>query len=115
MVSTHYTLLAHSWELIELNGGRGLKAWSWEGLEAYNKTLRLIRARLSRKSNQLVNLEDCFKRLWIRSDPLVVSEQEKGKGSCTLFSLFGHKKRFYPNNPRRVAVERSSTNITLFF
>ena len=97
-----------------MNGGRGLKAWSGEGLEAYNKTLRLIRARLSRKSNQLVNLEDCFKRVWIRSDPLVVREQEKGKGSCTLCSLFGYRKRSCPNNPRRVAVEGSVEGLISF-
>ncbi len=106
-------LLGHIWELMELNGGRGLKSWCKEGLEANNKTLRLIRARLSHKSNQLVNLEDCFKHLWIPLDLLVVFKQEKGKGSCSLCSLFGHRKRSCPNNPRRVAI-KGSPNISYF-
>ena len=36
---TLHKLLAHSAELIALNGGRGLKDLSEEGLESNNKTL----------------------------------------------------------------------------
>ena len=38
------------------------------GLECNNKVLRLIRIALSRKTNQIDNLNDCICRMWIRSD-----------------------------------------------
>ena len=63
-----HKVLAHSWELIEVNDGRGLKNLSEEGFEATNKRLRLYRIKLSRKNNQINNLTDCFKRLWVKSD-----------------------------------------------
>ena len=88
-----HQLLAHAWELIEINDGHGLKSWSEEGIESVNKRLRHIRDRLSRKYNQLANLEDCFSRLWISSDPLVAAERAKGKGNCSICSKNGHRRR----------------------
>ena len=91
-----HKLLAHAWELIEVNDCRGLKSWSEEGIESVNKHLRLIRTRLSRKNNQLINLHDCFSRLWIGSDPLVAAERAKAKGLCSVCSLHGHRSRSCP-------------------
>jgi hypothetical protein len=65
LTPTIHKLLGHTWELIELNNDTGLKSWSEEGMEANNKQLRIFREKLSRKTNQLQNLEDCFKRLWV--------------------------------------------------
>ena len=88
-----HKILAHSWELVEINGGTGLKAWSEEGMEANNKRLRLYREKLSRKNNQVSNLTDCFRRLWVGSDPLVANERMKGKTVCSLCGDVNHTKR----------------------
>ena len=60
--------LAFSGELIEANSCKGLGAYTEFGLECSNKVLRLIRIALSRKTNQIDNLNDCICRMWIRSD-----------------------------------------------
>ena len=43
-------------------------AYTEPGLECNSKVLRLIRIALSRKTNQIDNLNDCICRMWIRSD-----------------------------------------------
>ena len=70
---TLHALLAHSWELISNNDGRGLGEFSEGGLEHNNKFLRFYRRNLARKVNQTSNMEDCLTRLWLRSDPLIRS------------------------------------------
>ena len=64
---TLHKTLAHSWELIHMNGDFGLGAYSEEGLESCNKLLRKIRISLSRKRGEEENQMDCL--LWFRSDP----------------------------------------------
>ena len=91
IVPTVHKLLAHSAELIELNNGCGLRAWSEEGIESNNKRLRQIRTNLSRKNNQLKNLKDVFKRLWLGSDPLVGEERLKGRVICKDCKEIGHR------------------------
>merc|ERR1712013_793816 len=68
---TLHKLLAHSWELIEMNDGRGLKCFDESGLEANNKILRSIRLKLARKTSQTDNLDDVINRLWLGSDPKI--------------------------------------------
>ena len=58
-----HKLLGHSWELIELNEGRGLKNLDESGLEGNNKILRSIRLNLARKTSQTANLEDTIRRM----------------------------------------------------
>ena len=64
-------LLAHSWELIEINGKYCLGEYSETGLENNNKFLRYFREHLARKKSQEINLEDCIIRFWLKSDPVV--------------------------------------------
>ena len=66
---TVHMLLAHSWELIEINNNYGLGEYSEQGLEHNNKFLRYFRQYLSRKKSQETNLADCIHRLWLKSDP----------------------------------------------
>ena len=75
-------VLAHSFELIELNAGYGLKAWSEEGFESCNKHIRMFRISLAWNTSQEANLQDIFKRLWLGSDPPVSSERKKGSRLC---------------------------------
>ena len=70
---TVHALLAHSWELIANNDGKGCGEFSESGLENNNKFLRFYRCNLARKVNQEMNLEDCLTRLWLRSDPTIRS------------------------------------------
>lgn len=88
-----HKLLGHSAELIEANGRCGLKKLSEEGMEANNKRLREVRLKLSRKSCQRTNLQDCLTRLWIGSDPIVAKERAKGLPSCTICLDVGHTRR----------------------
>ena len=68
---TLHMLLAHSWEIIEMNKNQGLGDYSETGLEHNNKFLRFFRQILARKTSQETNLQDCIERLWLKSDPKV--------------------------------------------
>ena len=68
---TVHALLAHSWELVSNNDGRGCGEFPESGLEHNNKFLRFYRQHLARKVSQEMNLEDCLTRLWLRSDPSI--------------------------------------------
>ena len=66
---TLHKVLAHSPELIErFNGGRGLKSFSEEGLEACHKYIRRYREQLARKISFEANLKDVFVRLISQSN-----------------------------------------------
>ena len=54
---TLHSLLAHSWELISNNDGRGLGEFTEGGLEHNNKFLRFYRRNLARKVDQAANME----------------------------------------------------------
>ena len=85
--------LAHSCELIEANDGRGLNIWSEGGIEANNKRLRMYRQKLSRKTGQMANLEDCFKWLWLGSDLVVREQRIKGQTFYKMCGQRGHSLR----------------------
>ena len=52
-----HRILAHSWEVIEMNGGYGLGDVSEEGLEALNKLIRQMRSHGARKDSTVHNFE----------------------------------------------------------
>lgn len=89
-----HKLLAHSWELIELNGDIGLLSLDESGLEGSNKILRGIRTKLSRKTSQNANLADSIRRLWLGSDPKVNFVRSKTKPFCKHCVEFGHSTRY---------------------
>ena len=90
---TVHKVLSHAWELIDLNGGFGLGQLSEEGLEGSNKLLRRFRIMLSRKKSEKVNMVDCMKRLWHRSDPRSIICSEKAMLKCTHCEKLGHTAR----------------------
>ena len=89
-----HKLLAHSWELIELNDGRGLKCFDESGLEANNKILRSIRLKLARKTSQADNLQDVINRMWMASDPKVNYIRQQTKPFCKHCQERGHSTRY---------------------
>ena len=89
-----HKLLAHSWELIEMNDDRGLKCFDESGLEANNKVLRSIRLKLSRKTSQSDNLEDVINRLWLGSDPKVNNIRIQAQPYCKHCAEYGHSTRY---------------------
>lgn len=91
-----HKVLGHSWELIELNGGRGIGALDEAGMEGCHKVLRGIRTRLSRKISQQANLVDTIRRMWYTSDPLVNHERKKGWPFCKQCQIRGHSTRYCP-------------------
>lgn len=90
---TLHKLLAHSWELIQLNNGNGLKCRCEEGIEANNERLQMMKTKLARKNNQLSNLHDIFRRLWLGSDPLVSEQRKYGRPFCIYCAEVGHSVR----------------------
>ena len=61
---TPHKVLDHSVELMtRYNEGRGMKAFSEEGLESCNKHIRRYREMLARKTNFQDNIHDVFVRL----------------------------------------------------
>ena len=74
-----HRILAHSWEVVELNGEFGLGDVSEEGLEALNKQIRRMRQSGSRKDSTENNFLDTFNHLWDRSRPTIFEMERKIK------------------------------------
>ena len=74
-----HRILAHSWEVIELNGEFGLGDVSEEGLEALNKQIKDMREHGSRKDSTENNFLDTYHHLWDRSRPTIVEMERKIK------------------------------------
>ena len=91
---TLHKLLAHSWELIEMNDGRGLKCFDKSGLEANNKILCSIRLKLARETLQADNSVDVINRLWLGSDPKVNHVRLKAQSFCRYCNEHGHSTRY---------------------
>ena len=72
-----HRILAHSWEVMELNNGFGLGDLSEEGLEALNKMIRSRREHGARKTSTEDNMRDCYNHLWDRSRPTIVSMERE--------------------------------------
>ena len=79
---TLHKLLGHSWELISLNEGVGLKRLDESGMEGCNKMLRTIRTKHSQKISQQACNIDCLTRLWLGSDPVLQQQR-------IIFNSFG--------------------------
>ena len=93
---TMHKLLGHTWELIELNGDKGLGVFDESGLEACNKLLRKFRIQLGRKTSQMDNLIDTFIRFWLNSDEEVNQQRKKTLPWCKNCSIRGHSTRYCP-------------------
>lgn len=89
-----HKVLAHSWEVIEANEGKGLKRLDESGLEANNKILRHLRTKLSRKCDEDSNLTDVIQRMWFCSDPIIDNERSKGRPFCKTCNERGHSTRY---------------------
>ena len=75
-----HRVLAHSWEIIANNDGKGLGSESEEPAEALNKFVRYFREHGARKMSTEVNFRDVWFHLWRRSSPLVGEfDREKKK------------------------------------
>ena len=74
-----HRILAHSWEVMELNNGFGLGDLSEEGLEALNKMIRTRREHGARKDSTENNFRDCYNHLWDRSRPTIVAMEREIK------------------------------------
>ena len=72
---TVHSLLAHSWELFERNGGDGVGELSESGLEADNKFMRAIHTSKSRKISKEACPYDTVSRMWDQSNPYINSFQ----------------------------------------
>lgn len=107
ITGTVHKVLGHSWELIELNGGRGIGSLDESGMEGCHKVLRAIRTRLSRKISQQANLEDTLRRMWYTTDPMVNEERKKGWPYCKRCEIRGHSTRYCSKRKVLVDIEKS--------
>ena len=74
---TLHKVLGHSVELMtRYNEGRGMKAFSEEGLESCNKHIRRYREMLARKTNFQDNIHDVFVRLLCQSNYLAFLQRK---------------------------------------
>ena len=87
-------LISHSWELIEMNGCRGLKCLDESWLEANNKVLWSISTKLARKTCQSDNLEDVINRLWLGSDPKVNNIRLQSQAYCKVCNEYGYSAHY---------------------
>lgn len=102
---TLHKLLAHTGDIIEANDGYGLKKLSEEGPEAINKRVRQIRTNLARKRNQQSNLTDVLNRLWIGSDPMILSVRANARTRCYNCRETGHNKSNCPLGDQKANTE----------
>lgn len=102
---TLHKLLAHTADIIEANGGYGLKKLSEEGPEAVNKRVRQIRTNLARKNKQKSNLSDVLNRLWIGSDPMVSFVALNARTRCYSCRETGHNRRNCPVGDKNASSE----------
>ena len=93
---TLHKLLGHSWELISLNEGVGLKRLDESGMEGCNKMLRTIRTKHSRKISQQACNIDCLTRLWLGSDPILQQQRMIALPYCSHCKVSGHGTRYCP-------------------
>ena len=68
---TVHRFLAHSAEVIRLNGDQGLGQLSESPLEAQHKLVRKYRTYLARLTNETDNLQDVYNRLYMRFCPII--------------------------------------------
>ena len=71
LTPTLHKALAHGWELIQNNDGKGLGNFSESGIEALNKWIEYYRAHGSRQCNTDLSYKDVFHHLWHYSSPLL--------------------------------------------
>ena len=85
---TVHRLLAHSAEVIRLNGDQGLGQLSESPLEAQHKLVRKYRTYLARLTNETDNLKDVYNRLYMRFCPVIRKQkpQKKSRGKKTVKS-----------------------------
>ena len=107
---TLHSLIAHSWELISNNDGRGLGDFTEGGLEHNNKFLRFYRRNLARKVDQSANIEDCLTRLWLRSDPLI---RDSGPAQPTCKRC--HGSHFTVSCPQKSVLQSSTLPLVEYY
>ena len=72
--------LAHGWELIQRNKGKGLGRLAEQGLERLHKEVRYYEDHGSRQCSTEKQMIDTFNKLWENSTPLIsVYDRIKGK------------------------------------
>ena len=91
---TVHAVLAHSFNIIRNNKGKGLKCHSEEGSEGSHKVLKFLREHGGRKMSLELNMKDVFRKMFFRSDPIV--RNMKRKVICSRCEEEGHSIRSCP-------------------
>ena len=79
---TLHKALAHGWELVQWNKGKGLGKFAENGIEGQNKYIEYYKLHGSRKCSTELQYKDIWYRLWFYSSPRVQAfEREKGSRS----------------------------------
>ena len=80
---TLHKALAHGWELVEKNDGKGLGSYAENGIEALNKWILWYREHGSRQCSTELSYKDVFHHLWQYSSPLLTVYDRKVKSRKT--------------------------------
>ena len=97
IIPSVHVMASHYWELIEINGKKPIGVYSEQGSEAMNKFIRAYKSGVSCRARQInikVNTQDVFKRMWLRSHPLVALQRRVLQ--CTKCNSSGHTVRSCP-------------------
>ncbi len=78
-----HRVLAHGWEVCEINEGMGPGNLSEEGSEGMHKFIRYLREHGARKTSTLDNFTDTFNKLWRLSSPIIVSMDRERRRNKT--------------------------------
>ena len=71
-----HQMLAHNWELFEMQNGGPIAIWSESALESWNKHLRNFRSGAGCRARQMsvrCNIQDVFVRMLVTSAPVIAS------------------------------------------
>ena len=87
-------MLAHSWELFQMNGGLPIAQWSESPVESWNKHVRSFQSGVAAKARQSSvkeNIHDIFCRMLISSHPVIATKRPRP--SCSICGETGHTAR----------------------
>ena len=79
ITSSVQQMLAHSWQLCEMQDGGPIAIWSASGVEAWNKHVRNFRSKAgcrTRQTSAQANINDIFMRMLITSAPTIAKTKQ---------------------------------------
>ena len=78
IIPSFHQMVAHGWQLFQMNAGESIAKWSECPLESWNKHVRSFQSGAAARSRQHSikdNIHDIFRRMLIMSHPMIASKR----------------------------------------